>query len=690
MIASSKWKKALLPSLGSRRRDNRATNRFSTSKTDSEVINTSAKQIIGEQPSIVSGDDDLDDRVISELLGTTAGTNDEDALSGIPSQPRRVIRSHTIGVMSSTEGSSTSGSPYRVQKSSPGSSGITRKASRRNIQAVTCDFSRASPRRSPDGLVRPLPKSQSSHLLGGETSRIAQSPSISPGKPTERHLRHRSVRKGAGESKKISRSVTSVLLTSREPNGSATDSVNSAATSKVARFKKNKVFAKFAGVLSEHFSVKGTQKDEKTGGTAPVSSNRPMKQIINGLPLGRLTLAQLPLLDNKASGTVLQRGSIEDDDLEGQKENTSPGRADAGRYTTHNRLALVDEVDIQDDPFSGFSSGNRSTEFDARLKSVQTTSVTNPHPSTLPATDPFLAEQILDTSVNSILRTPPVACSTPRTRSRSLLPCKSPSKQENVYPDSATEVIMISPGGPPISNQRRRKVAIICESPTRFSTSPGNHQEGDGFGDSMGSPSRVRESSDSTRLSSYPPGSTIRHVPRSMGRLTDVPKLSVPTTMCRISSPIGRKKHPSPSKGQLDLYGRFIEDNIALGIFKDPDELAVDFDSPKGTTVPALSPSDKNRLMRGSAASNLDLRKNYNSQGLCPGSSMRSRSRIPQPVSQLSRSRTESAFVRDFLPVNHGDLSTDDELQWESSAYKIGRGRGSRCHHCGSMTEEDM
>ncbi|KAK7739233.1 hypothetical protein SLS53_005871 [Cytospora paraplurivora] len=139
---------------------------------------------------------------------------------------------------------------------------------------------------------------------------------------------------------------------------------------------------------------------------------------------------------------------------------------------------------------------------------------------------------------------------------------------------------------------------------------------------------------------------------------------------------------------QLDLYGRYIEDNIALGIFKDPDELAVDFDPPKGTTGPALSSSDKNRLIRGSAASNIDLRKNYNSQGLYPGSSTRSRSRIPQPVSQLSRSRTESAFVRDFLPVNHSDLSTDDELQWDSSAYKIGRSRGSRCHRCGSMTED--
>lgn len=514
-------------------------------------------------------------------------------------------------------------------------------------------------------------------------------------KPTGRHLRHRSVRKGAGESKKISRSVTSVLLTSREPNGSTTDSVDSAATSKVARFKKNKMFAKFAGVMSEHFSVKGTRKDEKAGGAAPVSSNRPIKQIINGLPLGRLTLAQLPLLGNKASGTVLRRGPTEDEFFEGQKENMPPGRADADIDTTHKPLALVDEVGFQngqrlDDPFSGFSSGNQSTEFDARLKSVQAPGVTNQHISTFPATDPFLAEQILDTSANSILRTPPVACSTPRTRRRSLVPCKSPSKQNDVYPDSATEVIMLSPGGPPISNQQRRKVAIICESPTRVSTSPGNYQKGHGSVDSTGSPSKARISSDSTRLSSYPPGSTIRHVPRSMGRLTNVPKLSVPTATCRRSPPIGRKKHPSPSKGQLDLYGRFIEDNIALGIFKDPDELAVDFDSLKGTTGPALSLSDKNRLMRGSAAITTDLRKNYNSQGLYPGSSTRSRSRIPQPVGQLSRSRTESAFVRDFLPVNHGDLSTDDELQWDTSAYNIGGSRSSRCHHCGSMTEEDM
>lgn len=513
---------------------------------------------------------------------------------------------------------------------------------------------------------------------------------MSPAKPAGRRLRNGSVQRGDGAAEKISHSVTSVLAAADDFSGSAAGSIESTAASKMARFRKIKMFAKFSGALSEHFSAKGFRKGGKAGGTTD-SGGRPMKPLIHGLPLGRLTLAQLPLSDNEASSTSMDRRFLESDDAEKQK-----GRADTGLSRPRKRLTLVDEVELQngqplDDPFSELSSGHhQSTEFDARLKSVQASGGADQHNSTTSVSDPFLTERIMDTSANSILRTPPIGCSTPRTRSRSLIPCKSPTRVSQGSSNPATEVLTVSPGGPPISPHRRREVAIICESPTRISTSSGTDPKGNGVGDSTGSPSKVRESSDSTRLSSYPPGSTIRHVPRSMGRLTDVPDLSMPNSLRRRSPLVGRKKHPSPSKGQLDLYGELIEKNLALSVFRDPDELAMSFDSPRGTSSPALSPRDKNRLMRGSAESNIDLRKNYKSQGLFPGLFTKSRSRIPQPVRQLPRSRTESAFARDFLPANHGDLTTEDELQWDSSDYKVGRGRGSRCYHCGSMAEDGM
>ncbi|KUI61752.1 hypothetical protein VP1G_08904 [Cytospora mali] len=568
-----------------------------------------------------------------------------------------------------------------ISRNSASKTGLPSKSLKRKLQTVTRDFSGLSPRRIPDGLLRPLPKSQSSHLLGGETHRMSLSPSMSPGKLTGYRICNGSSRKGKGDgdAERISHSVTSVLAGANDLDGSAADSIESTAASRMARFKKNKMFAKFAGVVSEHFSAKGSLQEVKLGGTTTVSSDRPMKPITHGLPLGRLTLAQLPLPDIEASGTIMEDRFIEDNGVEKLKGQC---------------LTLLDEVSFQngqplDDPFSEFSPDHLSTEFDARLKSVQGPGVATQHESNTSVSDPFLAERILDTSANSILRTPPVGCSTPRTRSRSSVSCKSPTKDHQAPPNPSTEALLVSTGGPLTIPQRRRKTAIICESPTRISTSLGTKQNESGSGDITGSLSRANESFDSTRLSSYPPGSTIRHVPRSIGRLTKVPDLSMPSTMRRKSPPVGRKKHPSPSKGQLDLYGKFIEKNLALGVYKDPDELAMDFDSPKSTRSPALYPRDKNRLMRGSAASNIDLRKNYNSQGLCPGLSTHTRSRIPQPVRQLSRSRTESAFARDFLPASHDDL-TEDELQWDSSAYKVGRGRGSRCHHCGSMAEDGV
>lgn len=493
----------------------------------------------------------------------------------------------------------------------------------------------------------------------------------------------------------ITRSVTSALAVSNNHYRSAAESIDTAATSTMARFKKNKMFVKLTGALAEHFGAKGSRKDDKTGQTAPTGSDTPMEPIVHGLPLGRLALAQLPLTDNEASDTAMDHLLIGGDGVGNQKGSLSSGKADAGLSLQHKRLTLVDEVGSQDgqsldDPFSEASSGHHSTDFDSRLRSLQAPGSTSQHTSVTPVSDPFLAERILDTSADSILKTPPVACSTPRLRHMSSTRGRSPTKSFRASNDPGAGVLMISPGGSLPSPQRRRKVMIMCESPTRTSTSTATDQKGNGSEGSTASPSKNRGSSDSTRLSSYPPGRTIRHVPRSMGRLTDVPDLSMSTTGSCMSPPVGRKKHPSPNKGQLDLYGRFIEKNLALGIFKDPDELAMSLDSPRGTGSPALSPRDKNCLMRDSAASNMDLRKNSKSASQRSGSSTNSRSRIPQPVRRLSRSRTESAFARDFLPANHGDLATEDELQCDASVYKVGRRGASRCHHCGSMAEESV
>lgn len=169
-----------------------------------------------------------------------------------------------------------------------------------------------------------------------------------------------------------------------------------------------------------------------------------------------------------------------------------------------------------------------------------------------------------------------------------------------------------------------------------------------------------------------------------MGRLTDVPVLSVPGVQQSMAFPIARKKHPSPSKVQLEMYGKFMDSNLALGVFQDPDELGLSFEAPP-TSSEILSPRDANRLMRGSGttASNIDLGKDFDGHGNRLAST-NTRSRIPQPVKKMTRSRTETTLAKDFYPANAGDMSTEDELQWDLSAYKL----GNRCNHCGSMNKQ--
>lgn len=495
------------------------------------------------------------------------------------------------------------------------------------------------------------------------------------------------IRKSGSYVDKTNNPLVSVLAGTDDLNGSAVDSTGFGPLPKMSRLRKNKVFTKFATALSEHFSRQDTRKEQKPGDGAtesvPVASNEAIKPILHGLPLGRLTLAQLPLPDIEASSASLDHRPNEHSSLEDRKGSGAVAKARTAPSMSRKRLSIVEGSPPLEDPFSEESPGRQSTEFEARLKNVQASGAAGGPGPVTSLTDPFLTEAIMDTSDNSILKTPPIGSSTPRTRVQALVPIQITSEGAQLVPDARTEVIIVSPDGPPTSPSKRRKFAIVCDSPTKFNTSlESGHQD---IG--PGSPSKARGSSDSTRLSSFPPGSTIRHVPRSMGRLTGLPDLAASAAARRKSPKVGRKKHPSPSKRDLDLYGKFMEESVGLGVFKDTDELAMSFTSIAATNSPALAPRDKNNLLRGSIDSHCDSGKGFSPKGPVAGLGAKPRSRIPQPVSQRARSRTETAFARDFAPVSHGDSTTEDELQWNSSTYIVGRGRDHRCQRCGDMTE---
>lgn len=585
-----------------------------------------------------------------------------------------------MGMMPCTEKSSVAGSPARVHNKVTKLATPPRMSSKRNTQTVTCDFSKLSPKRGADGLVRPLPKLRSSNFLSRETRRIVQSPSQSPGKVSARYSGKGTIRKSGSYVDKTNNPLVSVVAVSDDLNGSAVDSTGFTSIPKMSRLRKNKVFAKFATALSEHFGKQEIHKEEKPSDGASellsAASSEAIKPILHGLPLGRLTLAQLPLPDIEASSTSNDRCSNGDCSQDG-KGNGAATKARTALSMPQKRLTMVEGSPPLEDPFSEESPGRHSNTFDARLKTIQAFGADGGPSAVTSLTDPFLTEAIMDTSDNSILKTPPIGSSTPRTRVQALMPVEIPNEGTQVTPDTSAGLAMGSPDGQTTSPSKRRKFAIICDSPIKLNASNQYGQRDIG----SASPSKSRGSSDSTRLSSFPPGSTIRHVPRSMGRLTGLPDLAASAAARRKSPKVGRKKHPSPSKGDLDLYGKFMEESVGLGVFKDTDELAMSFTSAT-TNSPALAPRDKNNLLRGSIDSHCDSGKSFSPKG--PANT---RSRIPQPVSQSARSRTEAAFARDFAPVNRGDSTAEDELQWNSSTYIVGRGRDHRCKCCGSVSE---
>lgn len=582
--------------------------------------------------------------------------------------------------------SGPSTSPPQLQQIVPQPPAIPHKSSKRNLHSATSsrsatgDFSQSSIMRSVEGLVRPLPRSKVSSFrsLDRGTRSVTKSSSGSFLSTSGRFKGGSPSQKGNNEVRKIACSATSALVTSTNFTGDAIDPTEAAGPLRTSRSKTKNLFAKFTGVLAGHFGPKRSRKYGKLDNTSVKSAGSDVspKQIAHGIRLGKSAHPPLTNFNEHIVGTKLQ-SQCEAGNMQKQKIRSSIRGTITSSSMATKRLTIVDEVGIHsgptmEDPFSESSSGQHTTEFEARLRSRQ-----SDQDGASPM-DPFQAENILGTSVDAILSTPPIGCSTPRYQSQSSTRCESPTQVSRDHSKDTSDLISLTPAKPP----RRPKTLTLRESPyhanighrPKVSSHGGNRKPALGL--------QMSGSSDVTRLSSYPPGSTIRHVPRSMGRLKEVTSLPVSTTesLQVRRQPLTRKKHPSPSKGQLEMFGKHMEKNLSLGVYKDSDELGMSFNSPQAS-ADTLSPRDTNQSMtRGLADGNINLNKDYTSPGDQTGLT-KSRSRIPQPVRQLSRSRTDTVFARDFYPANKGDCSVD-ELQWDLSAYKTGQ----RCVQCGSMS----
>lgn len=483
---------------------------------------------------------------------------------------------------------------------------------------------------------------------------------------TGRSRRDSPNRKGSNSPRKISHSVTSALVSSQDHSSNSVDAG--------ALSKARSVFSKFADALTKHARKAVNPADTNASNSANTMATT--QQIVNGLPLCKPSLRELPAACRDA--TFEPAAVVQGEQMEKQKVKKMIGQPNKGPSTARKRLTVVDEVEIQnervlDDPFSESSNGYHTTEFEARLRSSQS------HRGPTP-TDPFQAENIIETSVDAMLMTPPVGCSTPRRRPVSLLRSETPTKTSRGKSDHGAGSSLSSTG---LSSKKlggQRTSSKLRINPRKENQKLKICRNRDSAASTVTRPEKSALS-DSTKLSCFQPNSTIRHVPRSMGRLTQTPVLSAPDLERVGGLTLGRKKHPSPSKGQLEMFGKVMEKNLALGVFKDVDELGASFNSPQAEAW-TLSPRDTNRQIRNLEASTIDLSKSCINHVHRTGLP-KSRSRIPQPIRQLSRSRTDTAFARDFIPANKGDSTAGDELQWDASPYSIGQ----RCNHCGSSNQ---
>lgn len=485
------------------------------------------------------------------------------------------------------------------------------------------------------------------------------------------------IREQSSSSSKVNHSVTSVLANSQDCNSIAADSADSAGWSKASRSKTKKVLAKFADVLTEHFTSKGSRKGDKPTDTTELASSNSettTQTTVHGIHSSRLTLRQSSL--SHASTGTRPTPLVEDSDMNKAKVKKVMGRPNRCSATARKRLTVVNEVDAErvqglEDPFSESSSAQSSNPFSIRLRSSQC-SRRAPTP-----TDPFQADNILESNVDAILLTPPVGCSTPRRQSRTAPAAETPTKALRRNSGDGTDLTSLSASGSSVQTDQYRQCSSIPRPENQMRKGTRNR----GSTAVLKSQTESSVASDLTRLSSYPRGSTIRHVPRSMGRLTESPALPVPAVERTKAVPLRSKRHPSPSKGQLELLGKVMEKSLALGVFRDVDELGMSFNSPQPDTR-ILSPRDTNRRMQSMGSRNTDSYKDYNVQRSLSGLGV-SRSRIPQPVRQLSRSRTDTALVRNFIPARKGDSTAGDELQWDISAYKI----RPRCNQSGNRSQ---
>ncbi|PSR76857.1 hypothetical protein BD289DRAFT_168165 [Coniella lustricola] len=674
---SSKWKLALLPKNGRRRQGSGVPSSPATSPlgsgsdTNHLAISNRASERAGH---FGTSQDAFDCRLISALLDTMNESQEISGghMAGVDSEwLSQIARSQTLDILSGVKTHVHQPSPENSQAAVLANQHIPRRSWSWNHHQESFLGDASLPNKKRKGSVRPVPHSQSAHIRVGDLA--VNSPRLFGLSSNKRRMELSDAYQIEDENPaQVVRSVTTALLASQEPSKGAKSATDATGSAKVVRSRTKNVLTKLTGAFADRFkSITGSRKREhraivSVNATEMLAASLAVQGMIPSKPSSNEGHSSARSSD---AATILQADDIGHRDSESDKSMECDAEEKPIMMVYEPQMCCSQGLE---DPFTDSLSGNVLDDLRSRTKASKDTKMTTP------STDPFQTERILETNVDAILMSPPIGYSTPRRPAAYLPRYKTPSKlpRELAHHKSSTMALsskypLASGKGQDGSNtQAHESKHQVLQNDPSWETRARMHKPK--------TKNAIPRGTGATRQSSYPPSSTDTRVPRSVSSRQADAKMPLHRAARANDRTLTRKKHPSPSKGQLEFFGKCMDKSLAMGRFAESDEPDPSASS-SHTRLYTLSPRDKNRLARHSKSL---LSNDHGSTNKSSAASKR-QTRIPKPVRQLSRSRI--ARASDFYPPNKDDSPTDDELQWETSEYKIGH----RCSNCGSINKAD-
>ncbi|KAK0728622.1 hypothetical protein B0T26DRAFT_768305 [Lasiosphaeria miniovina] len=459
------------------------------------------------------------------------------------------------------------------------------------------------------------PDGPSSGPDGGQTHiHLPQDAKIMPDekhisqKPDEKHIAH-----------KLDMMLAQTMALKPVPLPQPARIPSSSTSSKMTRLVKQNLFKKMSNALADRLHSKSHAKEPRT---RTQDNHKQVDVFIEPRP-------QVPIPEKLSSVPTVRIGLKESANFSKDQDENTVGEHVPRTNLPENRESLL-QPKLSEDPFSEAPTVKRPvTEFENRLR---TNSLDDSITGAPLRTNPFETEKLFESKIDSMLPSPPVASSTPRSKYGRFQPLnESPTK-------------------------RSRGMATRDGSSSESGASPASESK-DALVQKFDSWEKKRKPGSNKRLK---PHLALSYIP--------------------VIDSADRKKHPSPAKRDLELMEKELRlqyPGINFGFAKendDTDELASSI-----VTSPIMSRAEAGVLRRlgvckVSNARNgpndgdgLDTQSNNGNKMLKRMSNQRKPSHTTRPAG-MPRSHTESRF-----PVANFDSHMDlDELQIDAPVMSYG------------------